>query len=407
METVIQEQGKVIGNVGMLDLRQATEESIRGIRQIGNVGAVLYSPETAPLLQRLKIGNVGATILASREARLLTGEVVFTQDMFSGLNSPLELIVSGRLFVYPGVRAEDIEKGVSQLVMSGQAIFPERLAGVMQSKLASMSGQTATYTADENTEVIAGNLVLDANRLRSLEDSSRLLVVGKLRLPEVLDDGMLAKKVAWIRVIDKVRCHEENLPVLLERLADKSVKITTIPEGYELVEQDLQLDNALLGSLPGRKLYCAGQVVLESDVEPGVLDKQLDALIVEDLLIAPARLRNTLANKVNLLTTRAVFYEGELWLVSGESNLSAARFEYLDGQATLVVSGELAVDPGVEPKLLAARLAKVHNLGEIQATYEQLAAISSRLGLADGELVATDQPGSGGEGVGNVGVLTL
>lgn len=51
-----------IGNVGLLDLRHATEESIKGIESINNVGVVFYHKENAHLLSSLSIGNIGKSI---------------------------------------------------------------------------------------------------------------------------------------------------------------------------------------------------------------------------------------------------------------------------------------------------------------------------------------------------------
>jgi hypothetical protein len=79
--------------------------------------------------------------------------------------------------------------------------------------------------------------------------------------------------------------------------------------------------------------------------------------------------------------------------VDGKELLPASRFEYLEGKATLVVLGTLTLATEVEPKVLAARLDKVHNLGKIHCTPEQMGALQARLGLRQGELVdATTKP---------------
>jgi hypothetical protein len=97
-------------------------------------------------------------------------------------------------------------------------------------------------------------------------------------------------------------------------------------------------------------------------------------------------------------------------LVDGEEELSASRFEYLTRKATLVVTGALAIDPDVEPKMLADRLAKVHNQGVITCTPAQKGAIQARLGLNEGELKAAaekGEPEGGTRHVGNVNHLVL
>jgi hypothetical protein len=78
--------------------------------------------------------------------------------------------------------------------------------------------------------------------------------------------------------------------------------------------------------------------------------------------------------------------------LDGEQTLRAARFDYLDGRATLVVFGELAIDPNVEPRMLADRLAGVHNFGEIRCTPEQMGALEARLVTSEGELQDSAAP---------------
>ena len=77
-----------------------------------------------------------------------------------------------------------------------------------------------------------------------------------------------------------------------------------------------------------------------------------------------------------------------------------------------MVLGELKVDPEIEPQMLAGRLAKVHNLGTIWCTPQQMGAIEARLGLHDGSLrdsTVSEEAGEPGEEhqIGNVNYLAL
>jgi hypothetical protein len=96
-------------------------------------------------------------------------------------------------------------------------------------------------------------------------------------------------------------------------------------------------------------------------------------------------------SKCDPLKTKVTFYEGELWLVDDERSLPASRFDYLEGKATLVVDGVLSVDPELDPKLLASRLAKVHNFGVIHCTPAQMGALQARLGAHDGVIDSPSQ----------------
>jgi hypothetical protein len=405
MEMQNAEQGKVIGNVGSLDLRRATEASIAEISRIGNVGAVLYSPETASLVARLNIGNVGASVEVPEDAKILTGQVTFSRDYFKNQEAPLNLFVMGPVVVEPDLLAEDIERGLDGLTMMGPLLCPDHLAGIMQSKTRHHLGPVITYTSA--SRIVMGRLDLDENTLGGLDDASTLVVMGVLRLPTVLPDDLLEQKIQRIQVMGSIRCHEENVEVIRARLADQSAQITTIPAGFELVDRPLMLDNILLESLPGRKLYCTDRLQIESSVDASLLDQNVEALISEDIIICPVELRRVIAQKCNMLEARVIFYEGELWMVDDETDLQASRFDYLEGKATLVVYGELTIDAETDPRMLAERLAKVHNLGQIRCTPQQMGAIQARLGVSDGELVDTARADPAGDGMGNVGYLAL
>ena len=73
--------------------------------------------------------------------------------------------------------------------------------------------------------------------------------------------------------------------------------------------------------------------------------------------------------------------------MEGEQDLAEHHFEFLEGKATLLVGGELHIDQAIAPQTLSESLAKVHNLGVIWCTPEQMAALRPLLGLHDGDLL--------------------
>lgn len=141
-------------------------------------------------------------------------------------------------------------------------------------------------------------------------------------------------------------------------------------------------------------------------MEPAMLDEHLEKLVSQDIVLCPEALKGVLARKCNLLETQVVFYEGDLWLVDDAGRLAASRFDYLEGQATLVVLGALDIDLDVAPQVLAERLARVHNLGVISCTSEQMGALQARLGLGDGVLESGEEKTEEKQ-IGNVNYLTL
>ena len=66
----------------------------------------------------------------------------------------------------------------------------------------------------------------------------------------------------------------------------------------------------------------------------------------------------------------------------------------------------LVVSPDVEPKTLADRLDRVHNLGDIYCSQAQMGAIQARLGISEGDFLDS-RPDASAIASGNFGYLAL
>ncbi len=378
-------------NVGVLDIRRTPREPVGEFKMI-NVGTVLYSQETARLLKGGKRINVGNYVEASPEATVLVQPVVFSGDYFEKQETPLDILVFGPVTFEHDVTGEALETGLARLsVFGGPLICPQHLLGSLQAKIQQLDGQTVAYST-ASVRVTMGRLVLDENYLQALEDGAELVAVGPLRLPRVLPNDLLERKIKRLHALEGILCHEENYNVLKNLLEDGVEEIKTIPAGFELVERPLVLNNALLESLEARKLYCTRWVRIGEDVTPSTLDGSLEALISNDRVFCPENLKGVISRKCDWSETHLLFYEGELWFVDDERSLPDYAFDALDGKATLVVLGELRVDEGIPPQTLAECLYKVHNLGSIWCTPGQMEAIRGNLGLSEGELLDSTRP---------------
>ncbi len=406
---------KSIGNVNVLDLRKATEESVAGISSIGNANLIVYTHETASLFARLHIGNINASAEVPADANVKTfmAPLTVNRNFFKDLQGKLFIMALGPVTFEPDVKVEDIEAGLGGMSLLGPITYPEHLTGAIQSKILMAMGPSYAYPSFATIKM--SSLELDEAYLRTLADGSELAVLGSLHALQVLPNDLIEQKIKKLFVSGKTKCRQENAPALQARLVEGSGKVKAIPAGFELVEKPLLLDSALLESLPARKLYCTERVQIDGSVSAAALDKNLEALKSEEMILCPEGLREVLARKCNLLENRVVFYQGELWLVEDSSELVASQFEYLEDKATLVVLGELKIAIDIDPKVLASRLAKVHNLGAIWCTPDQKAALQARLGLREGALLDSTkkeepEPEEKDEemgGIGNVNYLAL
>jgi len=382
------EQERTIGNVNVLDLRNATEASIAGITRIGNANVVVYSRESTALLSRIDIGNANAMVKIPSEVKVktVTGQAVIKGDYFKDQEERLFLLGVGQVIIGPDVPAEEITRRLAGLVVVGQLVCPENLAGIVQSKTLSITGQTKTYPPFD--DVTLGSLVLDERALEAMDDGSQLAVIGSLRIPQAVANDLISRKLRELYVSGSVLCYEENAATIQKLLRDPPTNVIVIPSGFKLVNKPLDLDRSLLETLlSGNKLYCTEQVVVRTDVDPSLLDKKLEKIVCRELVISPRGLKDVLSRKCDLLQTEVVFYDGDLLLYEGEDVLRKTRFDHMSEKATLFVEGELTIDPDVTGDLLIERIAKVHNRGVIRCIPDQLGAIEALLGISDGELV--------------------
>jgi hypothetical protein len=165
-----------------------------------------------------------------------------------------------------------------------------------------------------------------------------------------------------------------------------------IPAGYELVEKPLELNDLILESLRAKKIYCTEWVQIASEVTAETLDEKLEALISDERIYCPEGLKDVIIKKCDWLKTNVELYTGELWVIADARELPGYAFDHLEGVATLVVFGELVLNPQITPEALTERLAKVHNCGSISCTPEQMGAIQSLLGISEGRLSDSTKP---------------
>ena len=155
------ERGKVIGSVNILDLREATEESVRAYESIGNVNLALYTSETAHLLHKLTIGsvNLAGEVPANVKAELIMGPLDIGAEHFAGLTDPLGLLVLGPVTIAPDLKPEDLDRGIATGMVMGPITCPEPLVATLQSKIQLVMGPVRSYPVFEKVHM--GSLALD------------------------------------------------------------------------------------------------------------------------------------------------------------------------------------------------------------------------------------------------------
>jgi hypothetical protein len=250
-------------------------------------------------------------------------------------------------------------------------------------------------------------VTFNSERLSALPDGTSFHVAGRLALSGVIDDGLLRGKIARISGSGRLRLHEENAARVSSLIASSQgdLKLDVIPAGFTLVEEPVTIDEYTLGATVPARIYATDIVKIDASTPPDAIGAKLEGIAGTGVVICPASLRAIVQPKIADRRTQTVFYHGKLWLVDEEAELTASRFEYETQKATLAVTGELRIDPEVEPKQLAEHFDAIHNFGEIRCTKAQHGALQARLVTSKGELHIEDD--NNGDAPANFGILTL
>jgi hypothetical protein len=378
-------------NVGVLDLRNATKQSLPSGSKIMNVGTIIYEQNPRDILAGVSMVNTGPVRKSPPAGEWQTSmePLLVTRSMLEKREEPLNLCTMGPIEIDPDIEMKAIEANLGALHTMGLVICPEHLLPVVQPKVTGTMRSISSYRCSPSAQFMRGKVTMDQDFLTGLADSTKLAILGNLLVSKVLDDDLIQKKLTALYVTGGLICHAENLAAIQSVLAVHTTKIKTIPAGHAFVTVPLTLDNVILASLPSSKLYCTRRVRVSPEVDPSILSENLETLVCEDMVVCPANLKQAIRNKGDWFRTRLVLYEGTLWHVDDEQYLGDHHFDFLEGKATLLVEGELTIDQAISPEKLSAALYKVHNLGVIWCTPEQMAALHPLLGLNEGDLLDT------------------
>ncbi|MGB2983238.1 MAG: hypothetical protein WBC63_05170, partial [Candidatus Bipolaricaulia bacterium] len=308
------EHGRVIGNANILDLRNATEESVKAYESIRNANLVIYTRETAHLLHKLEIGNINMTFEAPSNVKvqLMMGSLEIGTDHFANLTEPLGLLVMGPVTVAPDVPAELLDRGLAFAMVMGPISCPEPLAALVQSKAQLVMGPIRPYPLLAKMHM--GSLTLDAAYLEGLNDRTELGVVGALTVPETLPSELIRKKLARLHVTGRTTFVDRNTADFQSILTGTSGRVRTIPDGFKVVDKEIEMTRDLLASITERKLYFTERVVIRDDVDESLFSGKIEGLACERTIFCPQKLQGAVAKVCDLLNTEVVAYEGELWL---------------------------------------------------------------------------------------------
>ncbi len=401
---------RTIGNVGVLDLRTTRDEAVESVALVKNVGAVIYSPETAHLVSKLDIQNMGASAEVPADAKIVTGEMEITRSYLEEMKNPLSLVVAGQVTVTPDVTPELAEEKIGSMVILGQIMAPEKVMGVVQGKIGSIQGRTLAYM--DGSRLMRGMVAVDDNMLKSLEPGTNISVTGKLNITSEIDIEAFKEKIGTLEVLGKAVVKEEYADVFREKTGDRlRGKVEIIPEGYDYIPKNIELDEDSIRKYAGSRIRVNGDLEIASDVSGEAVKESFAAIQCKGKVICKKALKSVIMELCSGDAPKFLTYSGKLVKVDGEYTLTGPELEFTAEPLTLMVRGELSIDEEVSPEDIVKHVEHLDNYGSVIGGGRQLGALKTKLRSSGGEFTDRDKKDDHEEpwvaGVGNVGYLRL
>lgn len=352
-------------NCAVCDARNVTEELLSAYEEVKiNAAGIITSPAAQALL-----GRYGAKLNCANT-------VTLEEDVrFSTVNGPLSitagqavpgeklfLIVNGPMDVESG--CENVLKSYVGMVINGPVTCPASIAGLLGAF--QINGPVQSYP--DGAIVLKRTAVLDrVFHLRARQDALYYAARRVIALSPDVDFGKLAEKN--VRFVTRTLLVSESLAEAAVPLFDEKTDIVVLPDGCAYVNDDAELNEALVKRYGG-KLYINGSLAVTPD-SASVLD-QIAYLQVKGNLRVCRSLKDRVLEMD--LAYDALLVVGGLLLCDRPSlELTAGLLSGAEDGVSILDCANVTISADVTPELLREKLVSVTDCASVScATREQM-----------------------------------
>lgn len=369
---------KVIRNVNILNLSNATIEGLEGITAIEDINLFVYHERLASALVKISLRDVNLSIAVPSVVTFVNGSYELSKSVLSSRSEPLSICVNGRTVVEPDVTEDLLSEGLGLLISNGRIYCPERLIGEISNKTRSHNGTVVPYM--DGADRVLRNVHVDNRFLQSLNSGAKLVVMGTVTMSEDIDEGLLRERIDRVEFLGEAYVREEFLAVLNPKMHNPHrCKLNVIPTGAQFIAEDLVLDELSVSRLDQANVYITGDLRIADDVTAADFEKSILRLHVGGVVTCRKELKVAVYQRCDDLNVSFLDYSGKLLAIDGEYKLTKSELAYTPEKLSLVVSGVLNISKNVDPELLADKVESVANSGIITGTEEQCGVIRAKL----------------------------
>ncbi len=147
-----EDDGDYMKNVGVLNLKNITEEELDDMKPIRNVGVIIVPEHLIGKVSAKIKSNVGVTIPYKEGWRLYSGHTEIDNSMLEALDEPLEFIQTGHLEFNDDVDAKLLKEKIKAFNNYGKISAPEEIYGVVMAKCLENSGQISKKKDEDDDD---------------------------------------------------------------------------------------------------------------------------------------------------------------------------------------------------------------------------------------------------------------
>jgi hypothetical protein len=398
-----------VGNVGLLNLVNATDESIKGIERIENVGIVIYRKENAHLLTQMNIGNIGSSMEVPTGYRLFNGVFNLDEVYLKSITEPVLLLVNGIVVIDRNVQADQVKEGLLNLIVNGKVYSPAHLSGMTGKLLSKGSGAVETYHGAP-PRLENGKFNLTNSFLQSIDEPLYLVVNGLLTFAEDLSLDLLNEKIGKLEVNGKISLYENQESVLYKKVSSLTTcKVEVIPDGYEVLSKPLRLNSRSIRRFQQKKWYTNKPIIIEADVARDMLTKSIEKIHSTSVIICHEEVEDLIYEVLSLLETEVLSYENSFIVIDGEEVWSNDQFLGLSRPVNFIVNGQLTFDRDVSEEVLRSKVSTLDVLGEVIVREKKLKGVLQNIIRVNTGTIEEEKSVEAGAGVTlqNIGELSL
>lgn len=377
-----------IKNIGVLDIREISEEVAEKITEIKNIGMLIESDKSQVLLKDAKKTNIGATLKIPSDKKISlvmqNGSLEVDKEFLEGIEEQAAFLVNGELVFKSDIDINLLKEKLFTILVNGELICPRKLSGAIQSK-GTINGALTSYSSDHI--YISRKVQLNNGFLKSLKKESKLSF-EKLVFLEPIDIMLLEERISNIEVLGKLIIFEdyedEISPYIENYFSINKVVIPNIGTEVKYIDKSILIDNEFIKKYNEAVLYVDGKVTVE-------LDENIDfgkhiKLLICNKVICNRKAYDIIKDNIGQSVDIEVI-EGKIVENTGNMVLSGI----IEEEITIRNMGRLNIDLGLDIDSFTEKVLEIKNYGLIEVPEDKLSIIRDKVKENKGKIMSSSE----------------